>query len=177
VEYLAALGHERLGLVTGPQVEMHTTDLCEGFFAALEEFRLSLHPEWRIELSLETANKDGACEALAPTLASANRPTGIVFASDWMALGGYKAARQAGLSVPQELSVISHDNLPLSAELSPALTTFDVEPGRVADLLVQLVTDMERNRLSENAVQREIHIVPELVKRQSCACLRLRAHS
>ncbi len=175
VEYLAALGHERLCLVTGPKVEMHTTDLCAGFFDALEEFGLPRHAKWGVELSPEAANKEGAAEALIPILTQAVRPTGIVFASDWMALGGYKAAQQVGLRVPHDLSIVGHDNLPLAAEISPPLTTFDVEPNREADLLVQLVADMERNRLSENAVQREIHLVPELVKRQSCVCLRRHA--
>ncbi len=176
VEYLAALGHERIGLVTGPEIEMHTVGMREGFVEALAEFGLARRDDWIVELAPASTNKDGAARAVSPILRRDDRPSAIVFASDWMALGGVKAARDLGMSLPADLSLVGYDNLPAGAEIEPALTTFDVDLSKLSALLTRLAADLGARRWTPGgAGHRDILLMPDLIKRRSCACLRARA--
>ncbi|AHF91794.1 transcriptional regulator [Opitutaceae bacterium TAV5] len=174
VQYLAALGHRRIGVVTGPLRETPFARHREGFEQALAEFRIPAQPDWLIELPESQCNKEGAAEVLLPLLKKNKnaRPSAIVFASDWYALGGRKAAKDVGLSVPDDLSLIGYDNLQVSAEVEPALTTFDVHQSGLVQTITRLAARLgspQGRRLTE--AQREILVLPDLIKRESCACL------
>ena len=173
VQYLAALGHLEIGLVTGPRRDFHGGEYARGFRAALEEFGLEHRPAWDLELPADKANKFGACEALAALLRQPDRPTALLFTSDWMALGGRLAARQANLRVPEDLSLIGFENMPTAAEVDPPLTTFDVHFARAAELVIEMAMKLgEARRTGLPVKQQEIRMTAELIKRQSCICLR-----
>lgn len=173
VEYLAALGHERIGIVTGPAVSLHVEGYRAGFLSALEEFGLTHVPEWDWELAAADSNKTGAAEALLPLFRSKRRPTAMIFFSDWLALGGRQAARNAKLRVPEDISLIGFENMPSSAEIDPPLTTFDVHFPKAAELVIEMATKLGGGQYSEAKPEdREILMSAELVKRGSCACLR-----
>jgi LacI family transcriptional regulator len=96
----------------------------------------------------------------------AQPPTAIFAGSDQQALGVYEAARQRGLRVPQDLSVVGFDDLPVARWLSPPLTTVRqplTEMGRVAaEMLVRLIDGSPlRSRRTELAA--------ELIVRESTA--------
>jgi LacI family transcriptional regulator len=177
VQYLAALGHERIALVTGPLVETPFQGYREGFEQALREFHIPIVERWLVELPESDCNKDGTCSALLPLLQTADeteRPSAILFSSDWLALGGRKAAREIGLRVPEDLSLIGYDNVPLSAELDPPLTTFDIHMPDLVQTITRLAAQLGGHPKSKSAPapQREMFILPDLIKRGSCACLR-----
>lgn len=176
VQYLSALGHERIALVTGPLVETPFQGYREGFVAGMAEFRIPLREKWLIELPAAQCNRDGTAEVLLPLLKKARaseRPTAMVFSSDWLALGGRKAAREAGLRVPEDVSLIGYDNLPLSADLDPPLTTFDIHLPDLVQTITRLAAQLgaPQNR-GVPPEQHEILIVPDLIKRGSCVSLR-----
>ncbi|MDR0352608.1 MAG: LacI family transcriptional regulator [Opitutaceae bacterium] len=174
VQYLAALGHERIAMVTGPSGEQYFHNYLETFPAAMAEFNLPVRPEWVVTLDAAACNKDGARDAVLPLLKKRVRPTAIIFASDWLAIGGRKAARDAGLRVPDDISLIGYDNLPITSELDPPLTTFDVHIPRVVETLTLLATQLgtRQRRAARGALRKEYLITPDFVKRQSCRCLR-----
>ena len=175
VQYLAALAHVDIGLVTGPRRELHGGEYARGFKAALAEFGLEHRPDWDLELPADKANKFGVCEALAAVFQQPTRPTALLFSSDWMALGGRLAARQAGLRVPEDLSLIGFENMPTSAEVEPPLTTFDVHFPKAAEMVVEMAMKLgEARRTGVPVTRREILMTAELIKRQSCICLRRR---
>lgn len=176
VQYLAALQHERIALMTGPLVEAPYRGYHEGFIEAMREFRLPVRNEWLIELTASECNKDDACAALLPLLQDMpkeQRPSAVIFSSDWLAIGGRGAARLAGLRVPEDLSLIGYDNLPLSAELDPPLTTFDIHRPDLIQTITRLVTYLGNPLKSKKTInQREFLIIPDLIKRGSCTSLR-----
>lgn len=173
VEYLAALGHERIGIVTGPHIGLHAANYHQGFLEALEEFALPYCKEWDFELAAEKANKAGACEVLTSLMRKKDRPSAFLFTSDWMALGGRQAAAEAGLSVPREVSIIGFENMPTSAEIDPPLTTFDIHFPKAAELVIELAEKLGEGRRSGRPVPtREILISAELIKRKSCFLMR-----
>lgn len=173
VQYLAALGHERIGLVCGPISDLHGASYLKGFRQALSEFGLPCREDWIFPLAIAVANKDGARASLLPMLRQADRPGAIVSASDWLTLGVRQAAKDAGLRLPQDLSIVSYDNLPIAGELEPPLTTFDIDIPRLARILVRLAGQIiQRRGNGAGGQHREILLRPNLIKRQSCCCLR-----
>ena len=168
VQYLAALGHRRVALVAGPTTELHHRGFHEGFAAAAAEFGLESPPEWRLSLATDRIHAAGAAGALAPLLAVEPRPSAVVFASDWLACGGLEAARAAGLRVPADLSVTGFDNLPIAAEQTPALTTFDVHLDVLADTVLQTTTHLLENPALDARELNEPRVRADFVKRASC---------
>ena len=131
-EHLLSLGHRRIAAIGGPREMLCTQARIDGYRAALEragvEFdrRLVLYGDFRHE---------GGFRASRALLAMPDRPSAIFAGSDQQAMGAYEAARQAGLQVPRDLSVVGFDDLPLCQWLSPPLTTVRQpleEMGRLA---------------------------------------------
>jgi LacI family transcriptional regulator len=80
-----------------------------------------------------------AARAYRDLPAGRRRPTGILAMSDMAAIGVMAAAREAGLRLPIDLSVVGYDDLPMAAWTTPALTTVrqpTVEKGRLAGRLL-----------------------------------------
>lgn len=169
VFYLAALGHRRVALVAGPADELHHHGFRTGFAEAVEEFGLHAPENWRLTLSPGQINRAGGAAAIAPLLGGADRPTAIVFASDWLALGGLDAATAAGLSVPHDLSITGFDNLDIGARGRPPLTTFDVHLDRLAATAMQAATELVENPLAPaNDAGRDRTVLADFIKRGSC---------
>lgn len=173
VQYLAALGHERIGLLCGPTADLHGESYLRGFREAMDEFGLVCREDWIFSLPIPAANKDGARIALTTLFKQEDRPTALVSASDWLTLGARQAAKESGLRLPEDLSIVSYDNLPIASEVEPALTTFDIDIPRLARMVIRLAGQIIRRQDSgTNGHRREILLRPNLIKRQSCRCLR-----
>lgn len=175
VQYLAALGHERIALVNGPMRALRFRQYFQGFSAAMREFHLPWDETHVIELDPDLANAEGSYTATRRLLdAHPNaRPTAIVYGSDWLAIGGAQAIRDKGLRVPEDVSIIGYDNLPQAETCEPPLTTFDMHTPMVARAIIRLTLDLGSGReprgLDEDGV---LYLHANLVKRESCACLR-----
>ncbi|MFM9370885.1 LacI family DNA-binding transcriptional regulator [Streptomyces sp. Da 82-17] len=121
VGHLAALGHTRIGLAVGPRRFVPVIRKIEGFRQALYE-HLGVPEAGATELVQHSLFTLEGGQAAAATLL-ARGCTGIVCASDMMALGAIRAAREAGLRVPDDVSVVGFDDSPLIAFTDPPLTT------------------------------------------------------
>lgn len=131
-EHLLSLGHRRIAAIGGPRGMLCTQARLDGYRAALEragipyDARLVRFADFRYE---------GAFEESQALLALEDPPTAVFAGSDQQAMGSYEAARQAGLRIPEDLSVVGFDDLPLCEWLSPPLTTVRQpleEMGRIA---------------------------------------------
>ncbi|PNE42038.1 MULTISPECIES: LacI family DNA-binding transcriptional regulator [Streptomyces] len=121
VTHLTALGHRRIGLAVGPKRFVPVQRKIEGFLRCAQE-RLGMdaaEAEPFVQHSLYTL--EGGQAAAAALIERG--VTAIVCASDMMALGAIRAARQRGLDVPREMSVVGFDDSPLIAFTDPPLTT------------------------------------------------------
>lgn len=131
-EHLLALGHRRLGLVTGPQRYRSAIERSEGFLAKLAAAGVVLPPARVVEGGYTFASGVAAAEIL---LAAAERPTAVFASNDEMAAGVYSVAHRRGLRIPEDLSVVGYDDSDLACQLWPALTTLHLpvrELGRQA---------------------------------------------
>ncbi|MEE1928222.1 LacI family DNA-binding transcriptional regulator [Streptomyces sp. TRM 70351] len=119
-EHLLALGHRAIGCVAGPRERTTTRDRLAGHHAALRAAGLPEESGPVVHGGYDrSAGYDGARELLrrAPGL------TAVVAGNDTLALGVCAALRDAGLRVPQDVSVAGFDDLPFSQDAAPALTT------------------------------------------------------
>jgi LacI family transcriptional regulator len=123
--YLLRMGHRQIAVITGPLSLTNAKERLDGFEAALRKAKISLAPECVQEarFDLESGQK-----AAARLLRLLPRPTAIFATNDLMALGALSAVREAGLSCPQDVSIISFDGLDISQFSIPALTSV-YQPG------------------------------------------------
>jgi LacI family transcriptional regulator, galactose operon repressor len=119
--------------------------------------------------------QEGGFRCAMELLALPDRPTAIFAGSDQQALGVYEAARQLGLSIPDQLSVVGFDDLPLARWLPPPLTTVRqplAEMGAAAaEMLLQLIAGRtlrsQRVELATELVVRLSTAAPPAAKRRS----------
>ncbi|MFD4143937.1 LacI family DNA-binding transcriptional regulator [Streptomyces sp. NPDC058572] len=173
VTHLVSLGHTRLGLALGPRRFVPVQRKIEGFVEALRD-RLGLDAHTvgteLIEHSLYTL--EGGQAAAAQLMDRGC--TAVVCASDMMALGAIRAARQRGLEVPDDISVVGFDDSPLIAFTDPPLTTVRKPVPAMGQATVRtLLEEIGGNGTSEAQRRAPVHgefvFMPELVVRGSTA--------
>jgi LacI family transcriptional regulator len=149
-EFLTGLGHRTVGVIAGPRELTTTTDRLGGLRTALKAARLTL-PSSRVVYGDFT--RDSGVRAAAELLDAHPGMTAIVAMNDSMAIGALAAARTRGLAVPNQLSVVGFDDMPIAQDVTPALTTVRlplVEMGARA-LTLALGTHPSGERLVEPA--------------------------
>ncbi|MGC3953239.1 MAG: LacI family DNA-binding transcriptional regulator [Propionicimonas sp.] len=162
--HLLSLGHERVGLLLGPEDHVPSELKLAGAERLAHRYGRKLAPELvaHSQYSLE------AGQASSAQLLEAGA-TGIACASDMLALGAIRAVRRAGRKVPDDVSVVGYDDSALMNSTEPALTTVrqPIEPmGRAA---VDLLARMINGGATPN---QELLFEPELVVRSSTAARR-----
>jgi LacI family transcriptional regulator len=120
VEYLIAAGHRRIGLVAGPHGFRSARERRQGFEEALGDAGIALPRSMVAEGSYRFDSGLAAGERL---LDLAPRPTAIFSSNDEMAAGVMHAARQRGLDIPRDLSIVGFDDTPVASHVWPPLTT------------------------------------------------------
>ena len=164
VRHLVDLGHERIGLAIGPTRFVPSRRKAEGFVSALHQW-LGLpaaDAEALIKRTLFTVEGGQAAGSALLDLGC----TGIVCGSDPMALGVIRAARDKGLEVPRDVSVIGFDDSPLIPFTDPPLTTVRQPVHAMASAAVGALLE----EIGGTPVQRtEFVFQPELVVRDSTA--------
>lgn len=156
--HLLDLGHRRLGVV--PELPFHQ-DRLDGFCRALAAAGIEM-PGGYVRGGASTVESGYA--AAAALLDLPERPTAIFATNDLMALGALEAAADAGLRVPDDLSVVGLDDIMLASHVRPALTTVAVPKQRLAAEATELLL-----RLIEHAEQTSTRrmLQPHLVIRRS----------
>lgn len=164
--YLLALGHRRIGFITGSMELGCSHERLDGYRAALQDHGVTLDPEW-IRVG-EFQQPDGF-EAGNELMELPNPPTAILASNDVMAFGVMEAARERGKKIPDDISIIGFDDIKQAAHVHPPLTTIRQpleEMGRrAAQMLLEIIENPER-------VAEKIELPTELVVRESTRVLR-----
>jgi LacI family transcriptional regulator len=163
--HLVALGHRRIGFIEGPPEAMVSIARLHGYHAALSQGGLTIDPD------LMRAGKftfDAGFTAAVQLLGHRRRPTALFASNDAQALGAIEAARTLGLRVPQEVSVVGFDDMPVAQWSAPPLTTVRqpfAEMGRVA------MRRLLRCIAGEQPGSSRVELATELVVRKSTAAV------
>lgn len=164
VRHLAEHGHTRIGFV-GCLAQPDMVERYDAYVAALEELGLVADPAHFYPVANNVEH--GGAHAAAVFLASDDRPTGLMFATDRNALGFVPAVTAAGVAVPRDLAVVGFDNVEAGAFTSPTLTTVNQRFDSIGALAGRLLLDELRGGSPEPAG----HAPPsQVVARASCGC-------
>ena len=140
VQQAWACGHRRIAFIHGEKTAV-TENRLAGFYQACEELGLKV-PEEYVRCGVYH-DVDRCAEETRALLALPQRPTCIIFPDDFSALGGYNALTEAGLSIPEDISVMGYDGIYLSRVVKPSLVTYQQNTkslGRLAaDKLIELI--------------------------------------
>jgi len=123
VEHLIGLGHRSVAFVGGPEGNADAAERLAGYREALEQHGLPIVP--RLEMAGDFGEESGL-QAGAKMAALTPHPTAIFAANDAMAIGCLAAMRERGLRVPEDVSLVGFDDVPIARYLTPALTTVQV---------------------------------------------------
>ncbi|MES2451376.1 MAG: LacI family DNA-binding transcriptional regulator [Pseudomonadota bacterium] len=120
VDYLIDQGHKRIGLVLGPHGFRSARERRQGFEQALNNAGITLPRSMIAEGNYTFESGVMAADRLLDLMP---RPTAIFACNDEMAAGVLHAARQRGIDVPRDLSIVGFDDTPIAAHIWPPLTT------------------------------------------------------
>lgn len=159
-QHLIKLGHKNIAHISGPSGWFSAQRRRDGWQQALSQAKLKalicFEGDWTPSsgyLATKEILKDNTISA-------------IFSANDDMALGAYRAITEAGLSIPQGISIVGFDDTPASAYLSPALTSIKQDFHQVGELAFGLLMKTIKG---ERSREKKILIAPELMLRGSTA--------
>ena len=162
--HLAELGHRRIAFISGPDNFRSSHERGRGFRDGLAEHGLALDPAY---VRAGAYTFESGVEAAAELLALPQPPTAIFAGNDEMAIGVMKAARDAGLDVPGDLSIVGFDDLPMASRVWPNLTTVRLPIRDMGRMAAEKLTAGLRGLDAATMIQPEVD--PSLVVRDSTA--------
>jgi LacI family transcriptional regulator, xylobiose transport system transcriptional regulator len=161
--HLLDLGHRRIAMVNGPLAFLCCVARLGGYRAALDLAGVPADPSLVIDSTLYV---EGGLSAGRELLARADPPTAVFAANDLQALGVYEAAREAGVRIPQDLSVVGFDDLSFTQWAGPPMTTVRQPLYQMGATAARLVTALAAG---EELEQNRVELATTLVVRQSTA--------
>lgn len=162
-DHLLGLGHRRIGFITGPIQQVCHRDRLDGYQAALRRNGVRLDPD----LVRHGDSLVGGGRRLgAELLALPDPPTAIISGSDEQAYGVYLAARDRGLRIPEDLSVVGNDDVELCQWISPQLTTVRQPLAAMAREATRMVIELSRGGVRPNP---RVELATSVVLRASTA--------
>jgi LacI family transcriptional regulator len=162
VRYLHSLGHRRIATITGQLETKPGVDRLKGYRQALQATGLAYRDEY---VAYGDFYVESGRRAMADLLSLDEPPTAVFAASDMMALGAIRAAGDAGLNVPADLSVVGFDDIQLADHMNPPLTTLRQDKaglGVAAGTALMRLIDGQ-----QDAVQPSTVLPVELIRRGS----------
>ncbi|MEZ4660725.1 MAG: LacI family DNA-binding transcriptional regulator [Caldilineaceae bacterium] len=163
VSALFDLGHRHIGVLSGPQTVSTSVERVAGCMAALQEVNVASDPAL-IRYGEYTVESGYAM--MQQLLGVTPNPTAIFATNNFIAIGALRQLREAGLHVPDDISLVGFDDLPLSWNTEPFLTVAVQPAYEIGQQAANLL--MDRIAQQDEAEPREIILPAELVIRQSC---------
>lgn len=161
--HLVRLGRQRIAAITGPVSSTVGIDRRQGYVKALTERGRGVDERLIAEGDFTEAGGYYAMRTLLP-----HKPDAVFAASDVMAIGAMRAAREAGLRIPGDIAFVGFDDLPIATLSDVQLTTVRQPVVQFGERSVEVLLD-----LIENGIEPPRHVVmeTELIIRDSCGAL------
>jgi LacI family transcriptional regulator len=159
-EHLLELGHRHVAHVTYPQHPGSIGRRRDAFIRAIK----TAGGECEV-FAGEHDEHSSLCRKL---IQSAPRPTAVFAATDAIAMKVYAAAAEAGVRIPEQLSVVGYADFPFGEDLFPPLTTVRQDPYQIGRVAARILLDRMLDRVSD-ATPQKLRLRPEMVIRMSTA--------
>lgn len=165
-EHLLELGHRRIGYIAGPSTTEVSLQRLQGFRDEIVSAQTRLGGEIQFT-SVEGHFDYKSGEEMGRRLLSVPeemRPTAIATANDQQAIGLLRCSRDMGIRVPEDLSIVGFDDIPLASLVLPRLTTIRQPVQQIAEIAVRAV-------LEQRSIDGPILLPPSIITRESTAFL------
>jgi LacI family transcriptional regulator len=162
MEYLAGLGHRRIGFIGGRRETLSAERRLIGYRDGLELAGITFDPHL---VQGGDYTREGGQAAARHLLARPDRPTAIFATNDQSAFGVMDVAAELGLRIPHDLSLVGFDNIPEATQVTPKLTTVDQSVQEMGKLATQLLLGILRGKVPEEKL---VKVPTRLVIRDSC---------
>ncbi len=163
-EHLIGLGHRRIAYISGPADHDDDLDRLGGYRDALSQVGIEFAPERVVD---GTGRADGGEAAVPKLMALAQRPTAAFCYNDMTAIGLLRAARRAGISIPEDLAIVGFDDIPLASYVRPALTTVRQPTAMMGTRALQMVLDLLPDGSPGQSAVSDVVVQGELIVRES----------
>ncbi|CCJ33200.1 LacI family DNA-binding transcriptional regulator [Caloramator australicus] len=164
VEYLFKLGHNRIAFIHGPLKYVVSQDRLSGYIEAHKEAAIPV--DYSIIKDGGSSIKE-AYLAAKEILKNPNPPTAVFVSDDSKAVGVYRACQELNLKIPDDISVIGHNNYEISQILSPQLTTIDVPIKDLGIIGTRKLFDL----IEGIPTEKRTILDTKFIKRKSCKSL------
>lgn len=163
VDHVVSLGHRSIGFITGP-LDLHSARTRQqAFVDGMRSHKLTLD---RKMIREGTHTAEGGQKAMKDLLKLAKAPTAVVCSNDWTAIGALHAIHAAGLRVPENISLVGFDDIPLASYTTPTLTTVRMSARDVGSTAFQALFSL----IGQEHIEGDVYQVPtQLVIRESTA--------
>lgn len=159
VHYLIRQGHQRIGFIGNMNLPSFYTQILSGYQKALKEAGLSMELPWHLD---KVTDREMLEIAVDQIIQRGELPTAIFCMEDMLAIELIRHLQKRGISVPQDISVISIDDIILSNQIYPGLTTVAIDKEEIGtytiDILMDLINQKETRSMtvsSTNLIVRE----------------------
>ena len=165
-EHVIRFGHKRIAHIGGIKELWTATQRLQGFYSTMQAAGIEIDESLVVE-----GHYDGQCayECTLRLLIRPDRPTAIIAASNVMALGALKAINDLGFKCPDDISLVSVDDVPWSEVIQPSITTVKQEIDDIARIATESLMNRINNRTGPALNHRDHILTPKLVIGQSCA--------
>ena len=154
-------GHKKIGCLSGQADKSTCQERLKGFRKAMAEADLTVNEDWLLDGDFEC---ESAVEAAQKFIAMEDRPTAIFCFNDIMAMALISTFEQAGLRVPDDISIIGYDNIDLAPYFSPPLTTVHQPKRRLGKKAIEILLERVKDK---NHERQTFEMTPKLVERKS----------
>lgn len=168
-EYLIRQGHRRIAFIGYNQYASQTIERKEGYVEALNTYHIPVRSEYMAGFDRNfpyVVGKNGGYFCAKKVLKEKEMPTAIVATNDFSAIGAYKAVKEAGLKVGQDISIVGFDNIDIAENVDPPLTTVNCDTKLMADQATKILDQRINGKEKERQVQ-EVILTADFVCRES----------
>ncbi len=171
MEYLIGLGHRRIAFICGRRDLQCANQRLQGYLDALARANI---PANQALIEAGDFSTEAGHRCTQRLLSLREPPTAIFAANDQSAIGAMEAAREAGLRIPEDLSIVGFDNIPEASYVNPGLTTVDQFIDRMGYQATQMLISLIHGKPLETDQYR---IATQLVIRDSCQAITVDARA
>ncbi|WP_426578288.1 ribose operon transcriptional repressor RbsR [Xenorhabdus stockiae] len=159
--YLINKGFRKIACIAGPQDKTPAIQRLSGYQKAMQNAGIEILDGYEIYSNFEFS---GGFSSMKQLLQLSDPPEAVFVGNDAMAIGVYQALYQAGISIPEDISVIGYDDISIASYLTPPLTTIH----QPKDELGKLAIDMLLYRMDNpDSKPKQLVLTPELIERNS----------
>ena len=158
---MISFGHKHIGFIAGPKGFYGSMESIEGYREALINGGLKVKNRYIVN---SKQIPEDAYEKTKSLLEEVPKITAIFIYGDYSAIGVYKAIKEFGYRIPEDISVVSYDNIESSKFLTPPLTTINFPKKTIGRLAISMVIDKIENKM---IYAESMEAFPKLIERES----------